>query len=50
MTFLLGLILGGVSGGATYALTADGQLALVVGVIVAVLAWLGVAGFIVLDN
>lgn len=41
--FLLGVALGGISGGVTYALTADGQLAAILGVIAAVLTWLGIA-------
>lgn len=48
--FLLGLILGGLSGGGTYVLTADGQLAAIVGVIVAVACWLGIAAIILIDD
>lgn len=50
MTFIIGLLLGGISGGLTYALTDDSELGLIVGVIVTVLAWLGVAGILVLDD
>ncbi|MFI2437395.1 hypothetical protein [Streptomyces sp. NPDC018693] len=49
MPFLLGLVLGGASGAGTYALTGLGQLALIVGVVVAVLAWLGYAFLILID-
>lgn len=48
--FLLGLALGGFSGGGTYWLTGHGQLALAVGVVVAVLAWLGHAFLILIDT
>ncbi|MBD0838773.1 hypothetical protein [Streptomyces sp. TRM68416] len=48
--FLLGLVLAALSGGGTWALTADGQLALVVGVVVAVLTWLGHAFLILIDT
>ena len=49
-TFILGLLLGGVSGGVTYGLTADGQLAAIVGAIAAVLTWLGIASLLIADD
>ncbi|QJT04380.1 hypothetical protein G9272_32195 [Streptomyces asoensis] len=49
-TFILGVILGAVSGGVTYGLTADGQLAGIVGVIATVLTWLGIASLISADD
>lgn len=49
-TFLLGLVLRAISGGATYGLTADGQLAAIVGAIAAVLTWLGIASLIIADD
>lgn len=48
--FLLGLVLGALSGGGTYALTGLGQLALAVGGVVAVLTWLGHAFLILIDT
>ncbi|MFE2497139.1 hypothetical protein [Streptomyces scopuliridis] len=48
--FLLGLLLGAISGGITYGLTADGQLAAIVGAVVLVLAWLGIAAVLVIDD
>ena len=48
--FILGIVLGGVSGGATFGLTADGQLAAIIGVIAAVLTWFGLATLIVADD
>ena len=48
--FLLGLFLGGLFGGGTYWLTGVGQLAAAVGVVVAVLTWLGHAFIILLDS
>ncbi|WP_394436208.1 hypothetical protein [Streptomyces sp. SGAir0957] len=48
--FLLGLALGGISGGVTFGLTADGQLAAIVGGIAAVLTWLGIAALIFVDD
>jgi len=48
--FLLGLVLGGLSGGITYGLTADGQLAAIVGAVAAVLTWLGIAALIIADD
>ncbi|MER8083815.1 hypothetical protein ABTZ57_01300 [Streptomyces sp. NPDC094048] len=48
--FLLGLTLGGASAGTTYWWTADSQAAAVVGIIAAVLTWLGVTTFIALDD
>ncbi|MEU3426617.1 hypothetical protein [Streptomyces gardneri] len=50
MTFILGLLLGGLSGGITYALTADSGAALVVGIIAAVLTWLGLATLLIADD
>lgn len=50
LTFLLGLLLGGLSGGGTYALTSDGQLGAIVGVVVTVACWLGVAAIILIDD
>lgn len=48
--FILGLLLGGISGGITYGLTADGQLAAIVGVVAMVLTWLGLASLIIADD
>ncbi|MFE7073780.1 hypothetical protein ACFU96_27205 [Streptomyces sp. NPDC057620] len=48
--FLLGLVLGGISGGVTFSLTADGQLAAIIGIIAAVLTWLGLATLIFADD
>ncbi|WP_159392942.1 hypothetical protein [Streptomyces cyaneogriseus] len=48
--FLLGVALGGLSGGVTFGLTADGHVAAIVGVIAAVLTWLGIAAFIAVDD
>ncbi|WP_190329526.1 hypothetical protein [Streptomyces venezuelae] len=50
ITFIAGLALGGLSGGLTFMATADGQLAAVVGVVVMLLCWLGVAAVVVLDD
>ncbi|MFF9844637.1 hypothetical protein [Streptomyces sp. NPDC013740] len=50
MTFLLGLILGGLSGGITYGLTTDGTAALIVGAIAAVLTWCGLATVLIADD
>ncbi|MFG2826072.1 hypothetical protein ACGFWI_01090 [Streptomyces sp. NPDC048434] len=50
ITFLLGLLLGGISGGGTYALTTDSHLALVVGGVVTIACWLGVAAVIFIDE
>lgn len=50
ITFLLGLLLGGISGGGTYALTTDGHLAAIVGAVVAVACWLGVAVVVFIDD
>ena len=49
-TFLLGLLLGGISGGGTYALTGDGQLGAVIGVVVTLACWLGVAAIVWIDD
>lgn len=48
--FLLGLILGGLSGGGTYWLTTDGPLAVWAGAIAAVATWFGVALLLLLDD
>ncbi|WP_406000714.1 hypothetical protein [Streptomyces sp. NBC_00829] len=48
--FILGLLLGGISGGITYGLTTDGQLAAIVGVVAMVLTWLGLASLIIADD
>ncbi|MFT9821203.1 hypothetical protein [Lysinibacillus sp. NPDC056185] len=48
--FLLGLALGAFSAGTTYWWTADSQAAAIVGIIAAVLTWLGLATFIALDD
>lgn len=45
-TFLLGLFLGGVSGGIAQHFTGDPQLAAAVGVVAAVATWLGMATLI----
>lgn len=50
MTFLLGLILGGLSGGITYGLTTDSTAALIVGAIAAVLTWCGLATVLIADD
>ncbi|WP_158708797.1 hypothetical protein [Streptomyces sp. NRRL S-920] len=50
ITFVAGLALGGLSGGLTFAATADGQLAAIVGAVVMVLCWVGVAAVVVLDD
>ncbi|MEU2075462.1 hypothetical protein [Streptomyces sp. NPDC013489] len=50
MTFLLGLILGGLSGAITYALTTDTTTALIIGAIAAVLTWLGLATLLIADD
>lgn len=46
-TFLAGLFLGGVSGGATQYFTSDPRLAAAVGVVAAVVTWLGSATLLV---
>ena len=48
--FILGLALGGISGGVTFGLTADGQLAAIVGIIAAVLTWFGLATLLFADD
>ncbi|WND34013.1 hypothetical protein RI578_06755 [Streptomyces sp. BB1-1-1] len=48
--FLAGLLLGGASGGVTYGMTADDQLAVIAGVIATVLTWLGCAFLIFIDD
>lgn len=47
---LAGLIIGAISGGLTYAFTVNALLALIVGVAVTILAWLGHAAVIILDD
>ncbi|MFD3815130.1 hypothetical protein ACFWRZ_08690 [Streptomyces rubiginosohelvolus] len=42
-TFLLGLLLGALSGIGTHLFTGDPQLGAIVGVIAAVVTWLGIA-------
>ncbi|MDT6983721.1 hypothetical protein ACFSUJ_12105 [Streptomyces lusitanus] len=49
-TFILGVLLGAISGGVTYGLTTDGQLAALVGAVAAVLTWLGVTALIFADD
>ncbi len=49
-TFILGLLLGAISGAVTYGLTVDGQLAAIVGAITAVLTWLGIATLLIADD
>ncbi|WP_416975633.1 hypothetical protein [Streptomyces sp. 4F14] len=49
-TFILGLVLAALSGGITYGLTTDGQLAAIVGTIAAVLTWLGIATLLIADD
>jgi hypothetical protein len=48
--FLLGIALGALSGLGTYVFTTDGQLAAIVGIVCAVLTWLGIATLAVLDT
>jgi hypothetical protein len=48
--FLLGLVLGGISGSVTFGLTADGQLAAIIGAFAAVLTWLGLATLLIADD
>ncbi|MDW4900631.1 hypothetical protein RB625_19670 [Streptomyces californicus] len=48
--FLLGLLLGSLSGLVTYGLTDETQLALIAAAIAAVLTWLGLAAFLALDD
>lgn len=48
--FLLGILLGAISGAGTYFATTDGQLAGIVAAAVAVLTWLGVAAVIFIDD
>jgi hypothetical protein len=50
ITFLLGLLLGGISGGGTYALTADGHLAAIVSAVVTIACWLGITAVIFIDD
>lgn len=47
---LLGLALGGISGGVTFGLTANSQVAAIVGIIAAALTWLGIATLIFADD
>lgn len=48
--FLLGLVLGGISGSVTFGLTADAQLAAIIGAVAAVLTWLGLATLLITDD
>ncbi|MFF8409006.1 hypothetical protein [Streptomyces omiyaensis] len=48
--FLLGLALGAISGGVTYGLSGDGQLAGIVTAAAAVLTWLGLATLLIVDD
>ena len=48
--FFVGLLLGGLSGGVTYGMTFDGQLALITGAVATVITWLGFACLIVSDD
>ncbi|MFF5891201.1 hypothetical protein ACFY72_20820 [Streptomyces globisporus] len=48
--FLLGLLLGALSGLVTYGFTSDNQLSLIAAAIAAVLTWLGLATFLALDD
>ncbi|ONK13101.1 hypothetical protein [Streptomyces sp. MP131-18] len=49
--FFLGLLLGALSGGITYGGTSDGQMAAIIGLIVAILCWFGgVAAVIFFDD
>ncbi|MGW4493766.1 hypothetical protein [Streptomyces sp. NPDC004376] len=48
--FVLGLLLGAVSGGVTYGLTVDTPLAAIVGMAAAFLTWLGIATLIFVDD
>ncbi|MFE5258267.1 hypothetical protein [Streptomyces coelicoflavus] len=49
-TFILGVVFGAISGGVTYGLTVDGQLAAIVGGVAAVLTWLGIAALVIADD
>lgn len=48
--FLAGLLLGGASGGVTYGMTMDDQLAVITGVVATVITWLGCACLIFIDD
>lgn len=48
--FIAGLLLGGLSGGITFALVGDGQLAVIAGVIATVASWLGLASLVIFDD
>jgi hypothetical protein len=48
--FLLGLALGALSGGATYLITTDSLIAGVAAAVAAVLTWLGVGVFVLLND
>jgi hypothetical protein len=49
--FILGLLLGALSGGITYGATSDGQMAAIIGLVVAFLCWFGgIAAVIVFDD
>lgn len=48
--FILGLILGGLSGGGTYWLTDNPAVAVLAGVIAAAVTWLGTSLLLILDD
>lgn len=48
--FLAGVLLGGLSGGGTYACTGDGHLAAAAGVAAALATWLGIATVLLFDD
>ncbi|WP_167455557.1 hypothetical protein [Streptomyces tirandamycinicus] len=48
--FLLGLLLGGLSGSGTHYLTGDPQLSSIVAIVATVATWLGLATLIVCDD
>jgi hypothetical protein len=50
LTFLTGVLLGALSGTATYLYSADSTLGALVGIVVMILAWCGVAAFIIIDG
>lgn len=48
--FILGLLLGALSGGGTYLFTEDSGLSLLIGLAVAVAVWFGTMLIVVLDD